>query len=158
MNRATIVCLKVLIAVLIGLLLVCQVLVIPATAAGMASRYPEFGDLQVPGTLVGIAFTLCAQVLLVCVWRLLSLVGVDSIFTTRAFVWVDVCLAVVVVASLLVVAALALLSAAGAAAPSIAILCIVGIVVGAGLSLLIVVLRGLLRKATQLEQDLSEVV
>ena len=158
MNRATIICLKGLIVLLIGLLLFCQVLVIPATATGMADRYPEFAHLEIPGILVGVVFTLCAQILLVCVWQLLSLVGVDGIFTPRSFIWVDIALGVVVVASLLVVTALALLTGAGAAAPSIAILCLIGIVVGAGLSLLIVVLRGLLRKATQLEHDLSEVV
>jgi len=50
------------------------------------------------------------------------------------------------------------LLASGVMTPSITLLCVLGIVVGAGLSLLIVVLRGLLRKASRLEHDLSEVV
>ena len=95
---------------------------------------------------------------LVCVWRLLTLVRADSIFTPRAFVWVDVSLGAVVFATVLVVATLGFLLTAPAGSPSIVLLCLLGIVVGAGLSLLLVVLRGLLRKASQLEHDLSEVV
>lgn len=158
MQRPTIVILKVLILLLIGLLVVCQVGVIPATATSMAARYPEFAHLEVPGIVIGVVFVLCAQVVLVCVWRLLDLVGVHGTFSERAFVWVDVALGAVVLATALVAGSLGLLLAARAAAPSISILCLLGIVVGAGLSLLLVVLRGLLRKASQLEHDMSEVV
>ncbi|MFT4219467.1 MAG: DUF2975 domain-containing protein [Microbacterium sp.] len=158
MHRATIIALKGLIVLLLALLLACQLWVLPGVAGAMAVRYPELAYLQAPGVVIGIVFTLCAQVVLLCVWSLLSLVGRDSIFSPRAFVWVDLSLAAVVVATLLVVGSLALLQAAPASGPSILILCLLGIVVGAGLSLLIVVLRGLLRKAMQLEHDLSEVV
>ena len=158
MQRSTIIVLKALIVVLIALLFFCQVTVIPATASGMAATYPEFAALEIPGIVIGIAFALCAQVVLVCVWRLVSLVGADAIFSDRAFAWVDIALGAVVLATLLVVGALVILQIAGASPPSISLLCLVGIVVGAGLSLLIVVLRGLLRKASQLESDLSEVV
>lgn len=158
MHRTTIVVLQVLIAGLIALLLFCQIVVIPQTAASMAGLYPEFAELRIPGIVIGGVFALCAQVLLVCVWRLLSLVRVGAIFSDRSFVWVDVSLAAVAVATLLVVGSLVILQLAGASPPSISLLCLIGIVVGAGLSLLIVVLRGLLRKASQLEHDLSEVV
>lgn len=158
MHRTTIVVLQVLIVGLLALLLFCQVVVLPSTANSMAALYPEFAQLRVPGIVIGVVFALCAQVLLVCVWRLLSLVRVGAIFSDRSFVWVDVALGAVVVATLLVVGSLVILQIAGASPPSISLLCLMGIVVGAGLSLLIVVLRGLLRKASQLEQDLSEVV
>jgi len=158
MHRTTIVILQALIAGLIALLLFCQIVVIPQTAASMATLYPEFAQLRVPGILIGVAFALCAQVLLVCVWRLLALVRVGSIFRSTSFVWVDVALGAVVVATLLVVGSLVVLQIAGASPPSISLLCVIGVVVGSGLSLLIVVLRGLLRKATELEHDLSEVV
>ena len=48
--------------------------------------------------------------------------------------------------------------ATSAANPSILLLGLFGVVVGAGLALLVGVLRGLLRRAITLEQDLSEVV
>jgi hypothetical protein len=158
MQRTTIVVLKSLIAVLLALLLACQVFVVPAVAAQSAWRYHEIAYLQVPGIVVGILFLVCVQIVLVCVWRLLSLVRADAIFSQSAFPDVDVSLGAVAGATVLVAIALVTLLLSGVMTPSIALLCVLGIVVGAGLSLLIVVLRGLLRKAWQLEQDLSEVV
>lgn len=158
MQRSTIVVLKALIAALLGLLLACQIFVIPAVSVQSAWRYHEIAYLQIPGIVIGILFLLCVQVVLVCVWRLLSLVREDSIFTESAFPGVDVSLGAVVGATLLVAITLVTLAFSGAMTPSILLLCVLGIVVGAGLSLLIVVLRGLLRKAWMLERDLSEVV
>ena len=72
MHRTTIVVLKALIAVLLALLLACQVFVVPAVAAQSAWRYHEIAYLQVPGIIVGILFLVCVQIVLVCVWRLLT--------------------------------------------------------------------------------------
>lgn len=158
MQRSTILVLKALIAVMIGALVVCQIFVVPWVAAQSAWRYHEIDYLQVPGIVIGILFLVCVQVVMVCVWRLLSLVGKDAIFSERAFPDVDVSLGSVGFATLLVLVTLVTLTASGVSNASITLLCILGIVVGVGLSLLIVVLRGLLRKAYQLELDLSEVV
>jgi hypothetical protein len=158
MARTTIVALKVLIALLLALLLFCQVAVVPAVAAQSALRYGDVAYLQIPGIIVGVAFLVCVQVVLVCVWRLLSLVHADGIFNERAFPNVDVSLGAVAFATLLVFVALVTFLATGMSTASINLLCLLGIVVGLGLTLLIVVMRGLLRKASQLEHDLSEVV
>lgn len=158
MARTTILVLKALIATLIAMLLFCQVVVVPQVAAQSAVRYHEIAYLAIPGTIVGVAFLVCVQMVLVCVWRLLSLVRRDGIFSERAFPDVDASLAAVAFATLLVLVALIVLSATGFATASIVLLCLLGVVVGVGLSLLIVVLRGLLKKAWRLEQDLSEVV
>jgi len=158
MHRATVVVLKALIGVLLVLLLICQIFVVPAVAAQSAVRYSEIAFFEIPGTIVGILFLLCVQIVLVCVWRLLSLVREDSIFSESAFPDVDVSLAAVAFATLLVLIALVALSLTGFMTPSITLLLLLGVVVGGGLSLLIVVLRGLLKKASRLEHDLSEVV
>lgn len=158
MAHPTIVALKSLIAALLALLLFCQIGVVPAVAAQSAVRYGEVAYLQVPGIIVGVAFLVCVQVVLVCVWRLLSLVRADSIFSERAFGDVDVALGAVGFATLLVLVALVTFLATGMSTPSITLLCLLGVVVGLGLTLLIVVMRGLLRKASRLEHDLSEVV
>lgn len=158
MQRTTIVVLKALIALLLALLLFCQVFVVPAVAAQSARRYTEIAYFEIPGTIVGILFLLCVQVVLVCVWRLLSLVREGSIFSESAFPDVDASLGAVAFATLLVLVALIALSLTGFMTPSITLLLLLGVVVGTGLSLLIVVLRGLLRKAWQLEHELSEVV
>ena len=158
MNRTTIILLRILIAILVTLLFFCQIVVIPRSLSTLALVYPDLGSIVVAGIGSAIVFVLCAQVLLVCVWRLASLARADRIFSDRAFVWVDIALGAVLVATALVVLALVLLQSAGANPPSIALLCVIGIVVGAGLAMLIVLMRGLLRKASQLERDLSEVV
>lgn len=158
MRNSTILILKGLIAVLLTMLLACQIFIVPLVAAQTAWRFYEIAYLQVPGVVIGILFLLCVQVVLVCVWRLLSLVRSDAIFTERAFPEVDVSLGAVAFATLLVAVALVTLTTSGVMNGSITLLCVLGIVVGAGLSLLIIVLRGLLRRATQLEHDLSEVV
>ncbi len=158
MQSTTIVLLKALIGVLLAMIVACQVFIVPAVAAQSAWRFHEVAYLQVPGIVVGILFLACVQVVLICVWRLLSLVRRDAIFSERAFPEVDVSLGAVAVATFLVVVTLVTLTAAGVRNGSITLLCVLGIVVGAGLSLLIVVMRGLLHKASVLEHDLSEVV
>lgn len=158
MRNSTIHLLKGLIAVLLAMLVACQIFIVPLVAAQSAWRFHEIAYLQVPGVVIGILFLLCVQIVLVCVWRLLSLVRTDAIFTERAFPEVDVSLGAVAFATLLVAVALVTLTASGVMNGSITLLCVLGIVVGAGLSLLIIVMRGLLRRATQLEHDLSEVV
>lgn len=158
MNRITIVSLKALIGVLLALLVLCQVAVVPAIASEMADRIPPLAYLQWPGVIAAAVFVLCLQAALVCVWRLLTLTREGVIFNARAFRYVDVILAAIVVATVVVLGSLVIISNAQAATPSIALLGVLGVVVGSMLALLVVVLRGLLRKAAQLESDLAEVV
>lgn len=158
MHQLTILLLKALIAVLLALLLLCQLVVVPIIAAGMAERLPPFAFLQWPGVIAAALFVLCLQAALVCVWRLLTLAREGIIFNPRAFRYVDVILVSIVVATLIVLGSLIIISSAQAGSPTIALLGVLGIVVGSILALLVIVLRGLLRKAAQLESDLAEVV
>ncbi|TFD57661.1 DUF2975 domain-containing protein [Cryobacterium suzukii] len=158
MHRTAIITLKTLILALIALLLACQVFVIPAVAQQMVEKSPQLGYLQVPGIVVTVGFLLCVQVALACVWRLLSLVRASIIFRENAFRYVNIILGIVALATLLILGSFITLAVAGVASPSVIMLCSLGIVVGSGLALMIVVMRGLLRKASQLERDLAEVV
>ncbi|SDN07598.1 Protein of unknown function [Cryobacterium flavum] len=158
MHRSAIVTLKTLIFVLITLLLACQVFVIPAVAQQMVEKSPPLDYLQVPGIMVTVGFVLCVQVALVCVWRLLSLVRASIIFRENAFRYVNIILGLVALATLLILGSFITLAVAGVASPSVIMLCSLGIVVGSGLALMIVVMRGLLHQASQLERDLAEVV
>ena len=158
MHKATIVSLKALIVAMIVLLLACQLFMVPGVARQSAETYADLGYLQTPGIIVAVLFLLCVQVVLLCVWRLLSMVRTSVIFSDDAFVWVDVILGAIVLSTLLIAVSMATLASANVASPSVMLLCALGVVVGAGLALLILVLRGLLRNARQLQQDLSEVV
>lgn len=150
--------LRVLIALMLLLLLVAQIVAVPLVASTFASRYPMFAGLEFPGIVAAVILILCVQVVFLCVWQLLSLVRVDRIFSEGAFCYVDVILASILAATVIVIAAFAMLLIAEATTPSLSLLLVFGVVVGLGLSLLVLVLRGLLSKALQLEQDLSEVV
>ncbi|WP_091226756.1 DUF2975 domain-containing protein [Microbacterium sp. 3J1] len=150
--------LKALIVVLLGLLLTSQIVVIPEVAHITALRNPDVAQLEVPGIIGAVLFLGLVEVTLVCIWFLLSLVQDDRIFRVEAFRYVDVILAALVSAGVLILAAYAVILASRAVSLSLTLLALLGIVVSAALALLVVVLRGLLRKALELEHDLSEVV
>jgi len=150
--------LKTLIAVLILLLLVAQTAMIPGVAAVTAQQNPDLAYLRIPGIIGGVLFLALVQIVLLCIWKLLSLVRGDQIFSARAFRYVDIIIGSMVAAAVLLGGSLAVIYAARAVNPGILLLGVLGMVVGIALALLVVVLRGLLRKALQLEQDMSEVV
>lgn len=158
MNNTAIVALKSLIVTMIVLMLVCQAFLVPAVAGQTAYYNPEFAHLELPGIVIAIAFLLCVQLALVCVWRLLSLVRSSTIFSADAFTWVNGILGLVVAATAIIVGAFVTLQIAGVASGSVNVMCVLGVILGAGLALLVVVLRGLLQQASQLQHDLDEVV
>ena len=150
--------LKTLIAVMLLLLLASQILVIPEVARITAIRNPDVAQLEVPGIIAAIVFLALVQVTLVCVWRLLSLVQAERIFSADAFRYVDVILWALAAAGALIAVSYVVIIVSRAVSLSLTLLAILGIVVSAALALLVVVMRGLLRKALELEQDMSEVV
>ncbi|WP_217177663.1 DUF2975 domain-containing protein [Streptomyces sp. AC495_CC817] len=150
--------LQALIVVLLGLLVASQILVIPQVARITALRNPDVAQLEVPGIIGATVFLALVEVTLVCIWFLLSLVQAERIFRVEAFRYVDIILAALVAAGVLILAAYIVIVASRAVSLSLTLLAMLGVVVSAALALLVVVLRGLLRKALELEQDLSEVV
>lgn len=150
--------LKALIVVLLALLLATQVVLIPGAAVLAAERNPELAYLAGPGIVGGIVLVALIELVLVCVWRLLSLVRQDRIFSPGAFLYVDIIMVTMAASAVVIAGALVVLALGQAVNPSILLLGVVGVVIGIALALLVAVMRGLLRKALELEQDLSEVV
>ena len=158
MQPRVILALRVLIAIVLLLLLIAQFIAVPFVAADFAVRYPKFAPLRAPATVATILLILCVEINFVCVWQLLSLVRRGAIFSREAFRWVRGILLGLIAATAIVAVSFLILLAAGAVTPSISLLLVFGVVVGSGLCLLVLVLRGLLEKALRLEEDLSEVV
>ncbi|MEV5814953.1 DUF2975 domain-containing protein [Streptomyces mutabilis] len=142
-----------------------QVVVIPTTASDEVDRFPPYEPFAAPYVTVAILGVVCVQVALVAVWMLLGMVERDVVFTARAFRWVDVVIGASTAATLLAVGVTAHLAVAeipspddgmdveaalGAAAASAA--------VGAAFAMLVVIMRGLLRKATRLQTEMAQVV
>ncbi|MFE3825842.1 DUF2975 domain-containing protein [Streptomyces sp. NPDC059092] len=165
MNHFFIGALRVGIAAAILFSLFGQVVVIPTTAADEVDRFPSYEPFAVPYVTVAVVGIVCVQVALVATWMLLDMVSRDAIFTPRAFRWVDVIIGASVVATLLALGVTGHLAVAGIPSPGdgmeligalgAATACVGA---GAGFAMLVVIMRGLLHKATDLQTEIAEVV
>lgn len=151
--------LRVLLVVIMLGGLVGQLWFFPTLAGELAGTYPELEWLRAP-LLVGVVLVILGvQVALVAVSRLLSMVERDSVFSPDAFTWVDVIIIAALVDTVLVLGIWALLVfGANANPPALMLTEIALVVCGAALVLLMVVMKGLLRQASLLRVELSEVV
>lgn len=149
MGAVTIFTLKGVIAVaLLGSLAV-QLLLLPLLWADLAG-VPTVAR----AALVALAaiFILTLQVSAVCIWRLLTMVRRGSVFSPAAFKFVNTIIGAIAVAAVSIFV-LAVLLAPGAIAPGvIGLLCGAALVTGGG-ALLMVVMRMLLRLATERESE-----
>lgn len=142
-----------------------QAVVIPATASAEVDRFPPYEPYAVPYAAVAITCVACVQAVLVAVWMLLSMVERDAIFTRRAFRWVDTVIGATLVATLLAVGVTVHLLLADIPTPDDGVAlngalgsAVVCVGVGAAFVMLVVVMRGLLHKATQLTTEMAKVV
>jgi hypothetical protein len=141
-----------------------QIIVIPTTLADMEGLGLPRGPVNEIYTVVGILGVACVQVALVALWMLLAMVERDSIFSMRAFRWIDTIIGAALVATLLAFAMAAHLTFAptrradGMDMLSLWLFSIACVGVGVAFAMLMVVMRGLLRKATDLETEMAEVV
>ncbi|GEK81575.1 DUF2975 domain-containing protein [Agrococcus baldri] len=158
MQRAAILGAKAVIVVALLLSLLGQLLIVPLLAAEAVREMPAAEGLRWPGIIGCWAIILCVQVALVCMWRLLSMVARDRIFDVRAFRLVDVMTACAIAAAVLFAVAAVILTGAQALPPVVGLFLIMGFFGAAGIALLLLVMRGLLARATGLEADMAEVV
>ena len=159
MTRGTIAALRVLLGLILLGGLLAQLWFFPTLAAQLAHTYPELDWLRWPMLTIALLVVLGAQVALVAVWRLLSMVESDSIFAASAFRWVDVIIAAAILDAVLVLASWALLSfGANANPPGLMLGQLALVVCGVAFALLMVVMKGLLRKASNLTEELSVVI
>jgi hypothetical protein len=131
---------------------------LPVLGSEEGRIYPDAAYLVVPYSLAGILVIACAQVALLAVWRLLSLVKGAVIFTRRALRWVDLITGCAALATALTAAVLIhLLAFVGAGGPIFFYLSTI-IVGGLAFVLLMVVMRGLLEAAIADRAELDEVI
>jgi hypothetical protein len=149
--------LRVLLVLLFAGLIVAQVMSMPGQFAYMAREDPDMAYLRWPLTIWSIVELLCVQVVIVCTWKLLTLVTADRIFSTAAFAWVDAIVWTLGAGWVLffdVYVYLGLL----ATDPALPIIMTGMILVSGVLILLVVVLRALLQQATTLRTDMEAVI
>lgn len=143
MAKGTIIALKVVIAIALLGSLVVQTVIAPLVYADLAGE-AQWGRVALVTILVlGVA---TMQVFGVCVWILLTKVRRGSIFAESSFRAVDVIIGAIVAAAVLTWVLAALL-APGSIAPGVVALIGGAGVVLAGMALLVVVMKALLRQA-----------
>lgn len=149
--------LRLLLLATFAILVVFQVFSFPGQWAHMASEEPDVAHLRWPLTAFTAVLILCAEVVLVCTWKLLTMVQQDRIFTERALPWTDVIIgalaaAWVLLAGLFVVVGV---QADDPAGPLILMALLLG---GGTFGLLMVIMRSLLAEATTLRTDMEAVI
>ena len=155
--------LRVLLALVFIGLVVAQVMSLPGEFSQMARENPEAGFIPWLLLTFAILEVVCFQIVIVCTWRLLTLVRADRIFSEKAFVWVDVIVWTMAAAWVLLAGVAAYLVAVIYFTPELRdpgtpILLIGMTLIGGVVVLTVVVLRALLRQATVLRTDLEEVI
>jgi hypothetical protein len=161
MDKLTILALRIVIALcLIGSLFV-QVVIVPLFWLDL-DDVPLWGRISLVVIIVLGIVTM--QVTAVCIWRLLSMVRRDSVFSRAAFRYVDVIFGAVAAASVLTFALAVLLAPGGTAPGIVGLICGISLAV-AGAALVVLVLRMLLTQALardaevqHLRSELDEVI
>ncbi|MFD1149854.1 DUF2975 domain-containing protein [Saccharothrix hoggarensis] len=149
--------LRVFLVVLFGVLVLFQVMSLPGQFAHMARQDPEMAYLRWPATVVSVFWVLCVQVVIVCTWKLLTLVKKDRIFTEVSLKWVDG-IVWAIGAGWVVLAGVFLYVGFNANDPGLPLLLFLMSVGVAVLGLLMIVMRALLRQATTLRSDMESVI
>lgn len=156
-ERRAILALRFCLAALFLALLVLQLFSFPGQFAYQAEQDPDAAPWRWPLTALAAYWLLCAQVVVVCTWRLLSLVRDDRIFSDAARAWVDAILWAIG-AAWVVLLVVFLWAGFTADDPGVPILLFVLTTGGAVVGLLMVVMRALLRRATTLRTDMDAVI
>ena len=145
---------------LIGLLvLALQVGVLPVLAVEWKREAPEFGFLAVPLAIGAVGAGVCVQLALIVIGRLIRFVHRGRIFDRAALPWVDgLVLCGALATAIVLVAFVVLIAVDTGGPPALSILMITAVVGGATVTLLLIVMRALLRQAVALDTELREVV
>ena len=149
--------LKAFLVVLFAVLVLFQAMSLPGQFRYMAEENPDMAYLRWPATAVTVFWLLCVEVVIVCLWQLLTLVRRDRIFTSPSLVWVNGIVWAIVAAWVVLVGVLLYvgLHADDPGLPLLLFLLTVGVTV---VGLLMIVMRALLRQATSLRTDMEQVI
>ena len=150
--------LRVLLGLAFAALVVAQLRVLPAMYDDWVRDLSP--ELAHPAWLltVSVLVLLCVQVVIVCTWRLLTMVKDDRIFSDDALVWVNVIVGAMAAAWVLLLATFLYVVGPGGPGGLAAVLLVLLLVAGAVVGLLMVVMRALLRQATRLRTEMEAVV
>ncbi|GIE97512.1 DUF2975 domain-containing protein [Paractinoplanes rishiriensis] len=155
MKRLVVLALRaVLVTGLVGSLFV-QTVMVALFGADLDDFGPELLARRVPILSIIVLGIMTVQVTMICVWRLLTMVGRDTVFSHGAFRYVDVVIGAMAAAAVLAFAMAVTLAPGESVAPGIVLLiCGASVLIG-GVGLLVFVLRMLLAQAVARDAEAS---
>jgi hypothetical protein len=156
-ERWVVTALRLFLVSLFAILVLFQTMSLPGQFAHMAEESPDQAYLRWPATAVTVFWVLCAQVVIICTWKLLTLVRSDRIFTHASLGWVTA-IVWAIGAGWLTLLGVFLFVGFNANDPGLPLLLFLMLMGGAVLGLLMVVMRALLRQATTLRSDMDAVI
>ncbi|MFE9680291.1 DUF2975 domain-containing protein [Streptomyces sp. NPDC002701] len=165
MGKLTVLALRaVLVALVTGSVFV-QTVMVPLLAADMEELNRDYAYLRTPFLTITVLGVVAVQVVLVCVWRLVTMVRRGTVFSPAAFRYVHVVIGAVVAAALLLFGLAVLLAPGEAVAPGVVLLICGAVVAVLGVALIVLVLRMLLAQAVardveaaRMRAELAEVI
>ena len=165
MGDLTVFTLRIVLAMLLAGSLFVQGVMVPLLAIDLNELDPDYAYLRTPLLVIAVLGIVTIQVVLVCVWRLLTMVRRGTVFSDAAFRYVDVVIGAVAAASLLTFGLGVILAPGEAVAPGIVLLIGAAGVLVAGIALIVFVMRMLLVQAVardaeayHLQAELDEVI
>jgi membrane protease YdiL (CAAX protease family) len=160
--RSVVVPLRVLLVVVFSALVLAQVRGVPEVLPDLADPTLEREVMRAAMLVVAVLALGCVQVVLVCTWKLLTLVTDDRIFSDGAMPWVNGIVRAVVAGWVMLLATFVcsyyFIVDEVSDDPVLPALLLLSLLVGAVIGLLVVVLRALLRQATALRTDMEAVI
>ncbi|MEU1040980.1 DUF2975 domain-containing protein [Streptomyces sp. NPDC005551] len=165
MGRVTVRALRAVIVMLLAGSVFVQAVMVPLLATDLKGVDDDLAFPRTSFLVITVLGIVAVQVVLVCVWRLVTMVRLGTVFSHAAFRYVDIVIGAVVAAALLVFTLGVVLAPGEAVAPGVVLL-LGGLGVAVlGVALIVLVLRMLLaqavardREAAQMQAELDEVI
>lgn len=166
MGRYTILALRIVLVLALAGSVFVQAVMVPLLAVDLDEDFnADVAAVRVPVIVIVLAGIVLTQVVMLCVWRLVTMVRAGTVFSHAAFRYVDIIIAAIAGAALLMFALGVVLAPGEAAAPG-TVLLIGGLaVLIAGVALVVGVMRMLLAQAVArdveargLRAELDEVI
>ena len=160
--RRVVLPLRILLALVFAALVAAQFFAVPEMLPDLTE--PSLEQSFVRGTMLAVLVLglLCVQAVIVCTWQLLTMVANDRIFSSSSLPWVNgIVWAVAVGWGMLLgafVCAYYFIIDEVSDDPVLPALLVVLLLIGAVVGLLMVVMRALLRQATNLRADMESVI
>ncbi|GII75713.1 transporter [Sphaerisporangium rufum] len=165
MGRLMVLALRVVLVALLAGSVFVQAVMVPLLASDLAELDPRYMYLRVPILVIIVLGMVTVEVVLVCVWRLVTMVRRGTVFSPDAFRYVHIVIGAVVAAALLFFAFGALLAPGDPVPPGMVLLIGGAGLAALGVALVVLVLRMLLAQAVdrdveaaRMRAELEEVI